>query len=169
MEKLNGKKSLEGAVERITKIAAIFNKVEDGKRLVQTIKDDITKTQKPAKAPKVLFIYARGAGSMNVAGKNTSAAEMIKLAGGINAVQEYEGYKPINSEAIVAAAPDFILLTTRGLTSIGGKEAVSKLPGIALTPAGKQQKIISMDDLLLLGFGPRTGKAVAELAQAFQK
>ena len=89
---------------------------------------------------------------MNVAGRDTAAAELIALAGGISCVDEYEGYKPINAEAIIAAKPDFVLLTDRGLTSIGGVEAVAKLPGISLTKAGKEKNIISMDDLLLLGF-----------------
>tara|TARA_Y100001934_G_scaffold266197_1_gene345353 strand:- start:1382 stop:1807 length:426 start_codon:yes stop_codon:yes gene_type:complete len=119
----------------------------------------------PKKPKKVLFIYARGAGSANVAGAKTAGDEMIRLAGGINAVQEYEGYKPINAESIAAAAPDVILLTTRGLKSIGGADAVAKMEGIALTPAAKNQAIVALDDLMLLGFGPRTGEAVLALSK----
>ena len=58
-----------------------------------------------------------------------------------------------------------ILLTTRGLQSIGGVDAVAKMEGISLTPAAKNKAIIAFDDLMLLGFGPRTGEAVVSLAE----
>jgi len=166
---LSSKKTLAGAQERITGIAKLLNKETEGKKLIDNMNAELAKVNKPNTKPKVLFIYARGAGSVNVAGTATSAEEMITLAGGINAVSEYEGYKPINSEAIIAAAPDVILMTARGLESIGGIDAVAKLQGISLTPAGKEKKIIAMDDLLLLGFGPRTGQAVQELATKISK
>ena len=91
---------------------------------------------------------------------------MIGLAGGANAVQGYSGYKPLTSEAAVAAAPDLILLMDSGLESVGGAQKLWQLPGLALTPAGKQGRVLSMDGLLLLGFGPRLGQAVLALNQA---
>lgn len=166
---LSSKKTLEATEERITQIATLLHKEEKGKELVQQIYDDLKNVVKPKTAPKVLFVYARGGGSLNVAGKDTAAANMIALAGGVNAVQEYEGYKPINAESIIKAAPDFILFTTRGLASIGTIDDVLKQKGILQTPAGKNSNIISMDDLLLLGFGPRTGKAAVELSKLIQK
>lgn len=169
LEILSAKKTLVDAKARITDIAKILKKEEQGKKIVSEIDIALAKLEKPATPPRVLFIYARGAGAVNVAGKNTAAAEMIALAGGINCVDGYEGYKPINSEAIIAAAPDFVLLTDRGLKSIGGVESVAKLPGISLTTAGKEKNIISMDDLLLLGFGPRVGQAAQELANKLKK
>jgi iron complex transport system substrate-binding protein len=50
------------------------------------------------------------------------------------------------------------------LDSVGGIAGLLTVPGIALTPAGQNQRIIALDDLYLLGFGPRTGQAVRELA-----
>ena len=100
---------------------------------------------------------------MNVAGRGTAADSIISLAGGENAVRDYEGYKPLTAEAAAVAAPDFILVTSRGLESSGGIDALLKQPGLSLTPAGKEKHVIAMDDLLLLGFGPRLGQAVKEL------
>ena len=40
------------------------------------------------------------------------------------------------------------------------------MPQIALTQAGRDGRVIVMDGLLLLGFGPRTVEAAAELAGA---
>lgn len=120
-------------------------------------------------APKVLFIYARGAGNLNVAGKNTSIDEIIQMAGGKNAVQDFEKFKPLTSEALIAANPDVILMFDSGLTSMEGIEGLLEIPGMALTRAGQHGQVITMDGQKLSGFGPRLGEAALELNQALEK
>ena len=72
-----------------------------------------------------------------VAGQDTGADTMIGLAGGTNAVRGYSGYKPLTSEAAVAAAPDLILLMDSGLESIGGAQGLWQLPGTCPDASGK--------------------------------
>ncbi len=55
------------------------------------------------------------------------------------------------------------LVTSRGLESSGGVDGLLSQPGLSLTPAGKEKHVIVMDDLILLGFGPRLGQAVKQL------
>ncbi len=159
----------EAAAERILTIGKALNRGDAAKTLVESLKSDLEVAQsavaRTESRPKVLFIYARGGGVMNVSGTGTSADAMITLAGGINAIQGFENYKPLTAEGAVAAAPDFILVTSRGLESSGGIDGLLKHPGLALTPAGKEKKVIVMDDLLLLGFGPRLGQATKELCE----
>ena len=114
--------------------------------------------------PKVLFLYARGQGALQVSGRGTAAEAMVTLAGGVSAVTGYEGYTPLTPEAAIAAAPDVLLMPARGLDSVGGIDGLLKAPGVALTPAGQERRIVAMDDLYLLGFGPRLGQAVRDLA-----
>ena len=71
----------------------------------------------------------------------------------------------MNAESAVEAEPDVVLMLTKCVESIGGESAIWRLPGIKLTPAGKNKKIIIMDDLLLLGFTGRLGDAAIELAK----
>ncbi|NDJ33535.1 MAG: ABC transporter substrate-binding protein [Chloroflexi bacterium] len=111
----------------------------------------------------MMFIYARGAGAVSVAGTDTGAATMIEMAGGENAVTEFDGYQPITAEAVVAAAPDVILMMTRGLESLGGVEGLLEQPGIAATPAGENRRVVVVDDLYLLGFSTRTATATLDL------
>ena len=161
--------TFDAAKERIHQISTLLDKADEGKQITDTMQSQLDTLVKPQKAPRVLFIYARGAGTQNVAGTNTSADAMIRLAGGENAVSEYEGYKPMSAEAIIGAAPDYILFTSRGLESVGGVDGVVKMNGIAQTPAGRNKNIISVDDLVLLGFGPRTAEGALELSKAIQQ
>lgn len=115
--------------------------------------------------PKVLFIYARGAGNLMVGGNNTAAAAMIEKSGGINAMQSFDNFQALTPEALVEAAPDVILMFTTGLSSLDGKEGLKQIPGIAQTPAFENNRIVAMDGHYLTAFGPRVGKAAIELAQ----
>jgi len=160
--------SPEGVYAKIRGFAQALERVDEGEALIAQIQADLAEAQKIAESyaetPRVMFIYARGAGAVNVAGTNTGAHAMIELAGGENAVTEYEGYKPITAEAAVAAAPDVLLLMSSGLESLGGREGLMDVPGIAQTPASEFGRIVDMDGLLLLNFGPRMGEAAKELA-----
>ncbi len=131
--------------------------------LLKKIDDDIAQVQPIAKKPKVLFIYARGAGTLMVAGKNTPMESMIQIAGGVNAVGHLEDFKPLTPESLIQGNPDIILMFDTGLESMGGADGLLKIKGIAQTNAGKKKAIISMDGALLSGFGPRVGEAAATL------
>ena len=162
--------TVENAIAKIERIAAALNVQARGTALIQALKEELSQVQsaipQTAAQAKILFLYARGQGTLMVAGQDTGADTMIGLAGGTNAIQGYSGYKPLTSEAAVAAAPDVILLMDSGLDSVGGDQGLWQLPGLALTPAGQQGRVLSMDGLLLLGFGPRLGQAVLALNQA---
>jgi iron complex transport system substrate-binding protein len=161
--------SIAGAKAKIQAVAHALHRDAQGEALVQHLDGEVAKAQRllasEKSKPKVLFIYARGGGTVNVAGQGTAADAMIALAGGVNAVSGYTGYKPITAEAVVAAAPDIILIPSRGLESINGIDGLLSQPGLAETPAGKSRKVVAMNDLLLLGFGSRLGKAVLQLTK----
>jgi iron complex transport system substrate-binding protein len=161
--------SIAGAKAKIQAVAHALHRDAQGEALVQHLDGEVAKAQRllasEKSKPKVLFIYARGGGTVNVAGQGTAADAMIALAGGVNAVSGYTGYKPITAEAVVAAAPDIILIPSRGLESINGIDGLLSQPGLAETPAGKSRKVVAMNDLLLLGFGPRLGEAVLQLTK----
>ena len=68
-------------------------------------------------------------------------------------------------EGIVETAPDIILTTDASIERLGGRDAFLEYPGISQTPAADAGRVVAMDDLYLMGFGPRTGKAIADLAR----
>lgn len=157
--------SVAGTKQLVKDVAAAFGASAQVPAVLRKLDADLAQARKPAKAPKVLFIYARGAGTMMVAGTGTQAAKVIQLAGGQNAVTDFADFKPLTAEALVAANPDVLLLFDSGLASLGGKAGLEKIPGIAQTTAGKTGRVVEMDGQLLTGFGPRLGLAVTELGQ----
>ena len=116
--------------------------------------------------PRVLFMFSPGP-SPQVAGQGTAADAMIRLAGGVNALTGFQGYRPMTAEAMASAAPDIILTTDQGLETLGGADKFWQRPELALTPAFRRRALVAQDALLLLGFGPRLPQAVRELHTRF--
>ncbi|MNT65108.1 Hemin-binding periplasmic protein HmuT precursor [compost metagenome] len=107
-----------------------------------------------------------------VGGRETGADAMLAYAGAVNVMGGqggFAGYKPLTPEAVIAARPDIVLVTDQGLKASGGVDGILKLPGLAQTPAGRKHRIVSLEAMLLLGFGPRMPQALAELDAAFAK
>jgi len=154
--------SKDGAKNFIKNVAETLEN-ENYTSIIEKIDNDFLDYIRWKKQAKVLFVYARGAGTMMVAGKNTPMAKMIELAGGQNATNDFEDFKPFTPEALVEANPDYILLFTSGLQSLGGIEGMLQIPGVSETNAGKNKRIIDMDGALLSNFGPRIGKAASKL------
>jgi heme transport system substrate-binding protein len=115
------------------------------------------------KPVRVMFVMSLLNGRAMAAGQKTAANEIIALAGGVNAIDGYDGYKIISDEAIVAAKPDVVLSIQRSKDSLEA-EAVYVHPGFALTPVAANKAFISMEGLYLLGFGPRTAAAARDLS-----
>lgn len=166
--------SAEGLAKTIKGIASVVGEETRGAEIIkamqekmQAVNASISKNNQSA--PKVIFLLNVGKGSPMAAGINTAANAMIKLSGGENVMTGYEGYKPISTEALIAANPDVLLLTNRTLEGIGGLEKAYTMPGIALTNAGKNKNVLAMDGLYLLGFTPRLPDAVQELHQLLFK
>ena len=114
--------------------------------------------------PRVLFILSHGP-SPQVAGKGTAADALIRFAGAVNALTGFSGYRPMTAEAMASAAPDAILTTDEGIAALGGLDKFWQRPELALTPAYQRRAVVSLDALLLLGFGPRLPQAVREVHQ----
>jgi iron complex transport system substrate-binding protein len=157
--------SKEGAVKLIREVGAYFDAKPQAEKMVQSLQADLAKVTVGTAPKKLLFIYARGTGTLMVSGTGTSVDKMFTLAGHKNAVQGFTEFKPLTAESLVTANPDVLVLFSSGLESLDGINGLAKVPGVANTNAGKNKKVITMDGQLLTGFGPRLGKAALELSQ----
>lgn len=164
---LKADRSIGDVKENIEILAETLDKREKGAELMAGInKAEVELKEANAagqESKSVIFILQHSGGAPMVAGSRTAADSIIKLAGATNAVTGYEGYKPLSPEAATSLAPDVLLVTTQGLEQSGGKASLLAAPGVSLTPAAKNGRIVAMDALLLLGFGPRTAEAALEL------
>lgn len=115
---------------------------------------------------RVLFILSMQGGKLLASGSNTAADGIIRLAGGVNAVDGFEGYKQLSDEAAAMAAPDIILMMDRGGDHAAMDAELIAHPALASTPAAKAKAILRMEGTYLLGFGPRTAAAARDLAAA---
>ncbi|GAA4341782.1 hemin ABC transporter substrate-binding protein [Mucilaginibacter gynuensis] len=159
--------TVAGSYDFIRDVAAALQAQAKGAALIKQSKTKIDNAvaaaKKAKKNTKVLFIYARGPGVMMVAGKNTSIDGIITLAGGTNAVTNFNDFKPYTTEALVQANPDIILMFDFGFSSLGGMDSILKIPGMEQTKAGKNKRIVQMDGGLLTNFSVRLDQAIVQL------
>lgn len=164
--------SLETPGAKIRAVAQALGVPGRGEALARQTEREIAEAKtlaaRATSKPRVLFLYLRGTQTQTIGGRGTDANVMIEAAGAIDAGAEagIEGYKPLTPEALVAAQPDVLLLLEAGLESVGGVEGLLQIPGIAGTPAGRNRRVVALDDLYLLGMGPRTGQALRDLVLA---
>jgi iron complex transport system substrate-binding protein len=164
----------EGVVARTQRLAELCGRVEPGRTLVADlqqrwaqVQDHLARRAASGKpAPRVLFVLSHSMAQVRVSGSGTAADAMLRYAGAVNVLGGVEGYKPLTPEAAIAAAPEVILVTEQGLQAAGGIDGLLKAPGLVQTPAGRARRVVALEALLLLGFGPRLPQAVAALADA---
>ncbi|RYF26489.1 MAG: hemin ABC transporter substrate-binding protein [Flavobacteriales bacterium] len=167
---INQNYSTTGVSDFIKQIANAIGDKQKGESLAKLTQEKLVRALEKVKsgkhkAKKVLFIYARGVGTMTVAGNGSQMAEIIKLAGAHNAVKEFSDYKPYSTETLIKTNPDVILLFDFGLSSLGGTKSLLQLPGVMATNAGKNGNIIQVDGPLMVNFSVRLPEAIALLHQ----
>lgn len=156
--------TVEALARRIEGVAEALGRQAPGRALVEKIRAEVAGAGLAAKsAPKRVLVLSSHTGRLQAAGAETAGDAMVRLAGATNVFAAHTSYKPIAAEAVSALQPDVIVTTTSSVEAVGGLAAFAAQPGIAITPAARAQRIIAMDDLLLLSFGPRLPQALAEL------
>lgn len=128
--------------------------------------EEATKDIPDAERKRVLFVISAADGKIRASGTGTAANGIIELAGAINAVTAYDGYKDLTDEAIIEANPDVIVMMDNGGDHTATNKAVLEHPSVSLTTAGQNKALLRFDGAKLLGFGPRTPEAILELSGA---
>jgi iron complex transport system substrate-binding protein len=160
---------LDEVAPRIRAVAQALGVPADGERLVDRTEDDIAAARDALDgSPTIAFLYLRGQASIYLIGGDGAGADSLIEALGATDAGTKAGlstFTPLTAEAMVAAQPDVLLVMTKGLDSVGGVDGLIGLPGIGQTPAGRERRVVAVDDGLLLGFGPRTGAVMRLIAE----
>ena len=162
----------DGILKKIEAVGAFLHVEDKAKTLEESVAADLDAAiAEAAKRPenerkRVIFVLSMQNGRVMASGTGTAADGILKLAGLVNAVGTFPGYKPLTDEAIIEAKPDVILIMERGGNHDAGVQEIIAHPALGLTPAAQNKAIIRMDGLHMLGFGPRTASAVRELTKS---
>lgn len=160
----------DGILDKVRIVGSVLGIPDKAAALAARIGAEIDATEQAVSAienrKKVLFVLSLQGGRVLASGTGTAADGIIAMAGGVNAVTDYQGYKQLTDEAIIEAAPDVILAMDRGGDHETQIDQLLTHPALAATPAAQTQSVVRMDGAFLLGFGPRTASAAHELATA---
>lgn len=161
---------LEGIVGKVEAVGAALGVENKATQLADKIRNEVEAaealTADVTERKRVLFILSMQGGRILASGTGTAANGIIEMAGGVNAITEYQGYKQLTDEAVIEARPDIILMMDRGGDLDPAGEEVLAHPALGSTPAAENKALIRMDGAYLLGFGPRTASAIRDLSKA---
>ncbi|MBB94058.1 MAG: hemin ABC transporter substrate-binding protein [Rhodobacteraceae bacterium] len=163
--------TIDGVARKILTVGDALGQPVAAQALAEDVTARLQAATRPVTgdAPGVLFILSAADGRIMAGGAGTSADGIIAMAGGRNVMDGIQGYKPVSDEAIARANPDVVLMMDRvgdhGLTD----EALFAMPAISTTAAAETGRVIRMDGMLLLGFGPRVAEAVSALSSALHE
>ena len=158
--------------DKVNFIADVLDMPERGAELIAAYNAELGRIAKRAAAlpaaPRVLLLLSVRDGSPIAAGVDTTGNDIIEISGGRN-MATFAGWKPMNSEAIIAAAPDIIVMSTLHVERLGGVEVIMGREDIAATPAGANQNYVILSPQMMLQFGPRAPIAMNDLITAFER
>ncbi|TXJ84279.1 ABC transporter substrate-binding protein [Streptomyces lavendulae] len=166
-------KGLADVSPRIETVARALGVPGAGKELARRSEARIAAVRKEIPAhrdrPRVAFLYLRGSASVYlIGGKGSGATSLLEAAGAVDAGAASgltKDFTAITAEALAQAAPDAILVMTEGLRSVGGVDGLVKIPGVAETPAGMHRRVVSVEDGVLLNYGPRTDQVLSSVVR----
>ncbi len=166
--------TFELMLKNIRTLAISLDKQKEAEALIGSLQSRLAvinaKNSQIKQKVKVMFFLSPGGGIPQVAGKTSVADAILHLAGGEN-IATHENYRIYSAEAIIAANPELIVITTQSQKNQTGglraSEGLASVPGVSMTQAWKTQRIIEIDQSLILGMGPRIVDAVELLHQQF--
>jgi iron complex transport system substrate-binding protein len=167
-----GANTIDSAKLLLKELGVYFNASQKADSIIQNMDADIKMAADSLNAlhltskPKVMIIHFGRASNIYfvMSGRKGVGDKMIELAGGEVAHYDAKGAKQLSAEAIAEANPDIIIATDFGYDQMGSMEKfITDVPGVALTNAGKNKKIVRFEEHDLVYFGPRTGKNILSL------
>lgn len=168
------KRSMAGIPAQVEAVSQALGIPDVGKQLSQNIINEVAAnyvaTEESQQPVRIAFLYLRGNAGIYLMGGPGSGADSLIAAIGAKDVGTDIGltqpFTTLTSEALVQANPDVILVMSTGLESVGGVENLTKIAGISETNAGMNQRVVDMEDTVLLSFGSRTPQIIEALKYA---
>lgn len=144
-------------MDNIAKLGDALNRNSQAQSLQSELKERLsdieTKRSGLAQKPKILFMLLQSDRPARIGGQGTAADIIINLAGGQN-IADFDGYKSVSQEGILALQPDLILLSNRSNTPLDEqsiKVQLKNMPLLQHTPAGANKRLYPLTAQALVG------------------
>ncbi|MCW1932037.1 heme/hemin ABC transporter substrate-binding protein [Pararhodobacter zhoushanensis] len=167
--RVTGGYTAQGVIDRIEAVAQALSL--DAAPLVGQVQSafaTLAEARADAAPVSAIFVLSAAGGRVLASGQGTAAEGILELAGAQNAITGFDGYRQMTDEAIIAAAPQAIVMMDRSGDHALSDADILAHPALGLTPAAEAGRIIRLDGAFLLGFGPRTPEAAQALMDALE-
>lgn len=167
---LQAEVTLEGVTRKIRNVGTILDLEADAEALATRVQGEIDDAlelvEEATDEPRAAFLYVRGPETLLLFGNGMPTHFLIEAVGAVDAAGDIGVLfaQDLQAEQLVRAAPDVLITPTQGYDILGGLDAFLALPGVADTPAGRSGAVLTYDEALFLGMGPRVGQALRRLA-----
>lgn len=167
--------TFEGLYAKIRSVGDALGVPERGDELARSLQTQIesalTEATPMEYEPGVAFIYSRGPDVMLLFGSEMTTNPLIEAAGGVDVGAKSGVTKTVavTPEAVVAAAPDVLIITSEGLEALGGIDGLLAMPGFSETPAGRARMILDYPEGDFLTFGPRIAESLRLLIEDLRR
>jgi iron complex transport system substrate-binding protein len=138
--------------------------VESMRARMKTIADRLSDIPEEKRPTAFIFIAV---GPVWTAGKGTFQDEAIRAAGARNAGASVTGFKEFSNESLVAADPDYLLVSTMTGDPEYMKKQVLASSALKRLTAARQGRIVVLDSDEVMRPGPRIVDAIEQMARAF--
>ena len=163
-----GANTIDSAKLLMKELGKFFGEEKKADSIIKVMDAGIAKAKDTLKALnikdslKVMIIHfgLRNNNYFVMSGRNGVGDKMIRFAG----CSPTAGVREMSPEAVALANPDIIIATDFGYDKMGSMDKfISTVPGVALTNAGKNKRVVRFEEHDLIYFGPRTGENIIKL------
>lgn len=167
-----GANTIDSAKLLMKELGKFFGMETKADSLVKKMDIDIARAADSLKALhltdslKVMIIHfgLRNNNYFVMSGRNGPGDKMLRLAGCQPALYDGKGAREMSAEAVALANPDIIIATDYGYDRMGSMDKfITGVPGVSLTNAGKNKRIVRFEEHDLIYFGPRSGDNIIKL------
>jgi len=172
---LDDRTDLEGVRRMVSTLAAVVgpNDPEKANQLIQRFWNELrafrawSDSIPESTRPTVLFVDPENLGWS--AGPGSHVDDLIRLAGGTNAVTGAEAWPRYSPEAVLTANPDLLLLALPdGMSEADALARFASEPGMGNLRAVRESRICCLPSATLMRPGPRSLDALEKLAACTQ-
>jgi iron complex transport system substrate-binding protein len=167
-----GANTIDSAKLLLKELGKFFGVEEKADSIIKKMDEGIAKATDTLKTMnihdslRVMIIHfgLRNNNYFVMSGRNGVGDKMLRMAGASVALYDGKASREMSAEAVAMANPDVIVATDFGYDRMGGMDKfISDVPGVSLTNAGKNKRIVRFEEHDIIYFGPRTGENILKL------